>query len=132
MNASRTSIILTSLAYFILSPICFGIFNTVEIYREGVLIYILVLALAFITALFQLILSLLLEKTVTNRFRWTLVQILIGVLFFETISLVFVDSSLLFSFLIDSRWYQFGLIIGNLAALMLAHGFHFLFVYTKK
>ena len=132
MNASRTSIVLTAIAYFLLSPVSFGIVNTVEIHREGVLIYILVFALALVTALFQLILSLLLEKTVTHRVRWTIAQILIGILFFETLSILFTKSSLLFAFFVETNLFQFGLSIGNAIALVLAHGMHCLFLYNRK
>lgn len=118
--------ILTSLAYLLLSPFCFTLFNTVEIHREGALIYILVLELALITSVFLFILSILLEKSATNKLRSTIAQISIGVLLYETLSLLIADSSLLYAFLGKTNWFQFGLSLGNLAGLVTVYGIQYI------
>ncbi len=133
MSPTLTNSILTSLAYLILSPICFSIFNTAEIHREGALIYILVIQLALITSITLLTLSLFfVGRKISNRLGWMITQIVIGVLVFETVSLLFADSSLLYGFLKKPNWFQFGLSIGNLAALIIVHGVHFLINLPKK
>lgn len=118
--------ILISLSYLLLSPFCFALFNTFEIHREGALIYILVLELALIMSLFLFILSILLEKSATNKLRSAIAQITIGVLLYETLSLLIAGSSLLYAFLRTPNWFQFGLSIGNLAALVTVFGIQYI------